>query len=247
MTTFIDYAWWQVSPAQLKAMGFSGVMRYISHDGSKDITAVEIANLRAAGFDIGIVFESTGSRSAEGFGAGHDDAIFANQRLDALGYPANCLVTYAVDFDAAPSQVQPYFDGVASVVGRPSAPYGGIRVVDGVRYPAPFAWQTEAWSGGRVSARAGLLQDGFHSTYDSNQVLIADFGQWRARPTPPPQEEDDVAFVISTDGEAGQYLISGGLVLALDDSESNSAFQAAGAKPVKVSAAEYTRIEALAK
>ncbi len=187
MTTFVDYAWWTPSPAQLTAMGFSGVMRYISHDGSKDITDQEVANLRAAGFDIGIVYESTATRSTEGFGAGYDDAVFANAMLDLLGYPPTCLATYAVDFDAQPSQVQPYFDGVAAAQLRPSAPYGSFAVVDGVRYPAPFAWQTAAWSGGRISPRAGLLQNGFHPTYDSNRVLVADFGQWRAHADPPPQ------------------------------------------------------------
>ncbi len=185
MTTFVDYAWWTPTPTQLTAMGFSGVMRYISHDGSKDITAQEIANLRGAGFDIGIVYESTANRSTEGFGAGHDDAVFANAQLDALGYPSTCLVTYAVDFDAQPSQVQPYFDGVAAARLRPSAPYGSFAVVDGVHYPAPYGWQTAAWSGGKVSKRAGLLQNGFHNTYDSNQVLVPDFGQWRAQPSPP--------------------------------------------------------------
>ncbi len=189
MTTFADYAWWPVSPAQLTALGFTGVMRYISHDGSKDITAQEIANLRAAGFDIGIVYESTANRSTQGFAAGHDDAVFANTQLDALGYPSNCLVTYAVDFDAQPSQVQPYFDGVAAAQLRPSAPYGSFAVVDGVHCPAPYAWQTAAWSRGRISNRAGLLQDGFHSTYDSNRVLVADFGQWLAHVQP--TVEDD--------------------------------------------------------
>ncbi len=187
MTTFVDYSYWQVSPAQLTAMGFSGAMRYLSHDSSKDLSITERDNLRAAGFDIGLVCESVANRAAQGYNAGHDDGIFYNAMADSLGYPVTCTLFYAVDFDAAPGQVQPYFDGVAASGGRLEAPYGGIRVIDGVHFRAPYGWQTAAWSGGHVSGRAGLIQDGFYSTYDSNTVLVADFGQWKAHSTPPAQ------------------------------------------------------------
>lgn len=188
MTTFVDYAWWQVTPAQLTAMGFSGAMRYGVPGNTKSITAPELANLRAAGFDVGLVYETVANRAAQGIQAGHDDALAANQFADSLGYPKSCTLWYAVDFDATPGQVQPYFDGIASWAGstRLSAPYGSVNVIDGVRYPG-VGWQTAAWSAGRVSKRAGLLQNGFHSTYDSNTVLVADFGQWRAQPVPPEQ------------------------------------------------------------
>ncbi len=245
MTSFVDYAWWQVTPAQLKAMGFSGAMRYGVSGNTKSITADELANLRAAGFDVGLVYETVANRAAQGYQAGIQDATLANGFADRLGYPLDCTLWYAVDFDADPAQVQPYFNGVAQVILRQSAPYGGFKVIEGVHYSG-IGWQTAAWSGGQVSKRAGLLQNGFHATYDSNLVLVEDFGQWRA-PTPQPLEEDDMAFVIATDSQPGQYLLSGGLVLALDDSVSTQAFLDAGAKTAKVSLAEFNRIAALAK
>lgn len=177
MTRFIDYAWWQVSPATLKSLGVSGVMRYISHDGSKDLSAAERDNLRAAGLDIGLVYESQANRAAQGFTAGSLDATFANNRADLLGYEGT--LWYAVDFDTSAAVVQPYFDGIASVGRRKFAPYGSATIIENVRYNG-IGWQTEAWSRGRVSARAGLIQDIFNNTYDSNKVLIADFGQWKA-------------------------------------------------------------------
>lgn len=195
MKTFVDYAWWQVSPVQLASMGFSGAMRYGVPGNTKSATAVEVANLRAAGFDFGLVYETVANRSAQGTNAGADDAKAANVFADSLGYPSTCTLWYAVDFDAAPSQVQAYFDGVGSARLRTYAPYGSADVIDGVRYPG-IGWQTAAWSRGRVSARAGLLQNGFHNTYDSNVVLVADFGQWRAGTIPTPTPTDVPVAVL---------------------------------------------------
>ncbi len=184
MTEVIDYAWTHFTASQIEAMGFVGAQRYLSHDNSKDLSPQERDDLLAHGLSIGLVYESVANRAAQGFAAGHDDAVFANSQADALGYPGSCTLWFAVDFDAQPSQVQPYFDGIAAAQLRPSAPYGSFSVVEGVHYPAPYAWQTAAWSGGRISSRAGLLQNGFHNTYDSNRVLVADFGQWKATVTP---------------------------------------------------------------
>lgn len=211
MTTFVDYAWWQVTPAQLRSMGFTGAMRYGVPGNTKSATPVEVANLRAAGFDFGLVYETVANRSAQGAGAGADDAKAANAFADSLGYPSECTLWYAVDFDAAPSQVQAYFDGVGSARLRPYAPYGSADVIDGVRYPG-IGWQTAAWSRGRVSARAGLLQNGFHNTYDSNVVLVADFGQWRAGTVPTPTDVpvavlEEGMFTVPPDAKAYDYPI----------------------------------------
>jgi hypothetical protein len=184
MTRFVDYAWWQVSPAQLRAMGFSGAMRYGVPGNTKSATAPEVANLRTAGFDFGLVYETVANRAAQGFAAGAADAVAANRFADSLGYPRTCTLWYAVDFDGSAAQVQAYFDGIGSAGGRPYAPYGGVDVITGVRYPG-VGWQTAAWSRHLVSARAGLLQDQFSGNYDGNRVLVADFGQWRAGATPP--------------------------------------------------------------
>ncbi len=180
----VDYAWWQVTASQLLSMGFDGVMRYISHDGSKDLSPSERDDLRAHNMTIGLVYESTANRATQGIAAGQADAIYANQHADSLGYPSDKTLWYAVDGDFDPSVVQPYFDGIGSIHGRIYAPYGGIRVIDNVRYPGK-GWQTAAWSGGRVSARAGIYQNKFAGNYDSNKVLVADYGQWGAGVLPP--------------------------------------------------------------
>ncbi len=190
MTTYVDYAWASFSPATLRSMGFSGAMRYGVPNNTKSITPVECSNLRVAGFDIGLVWETVANRAAQGFPAGHLDAASANVFADSLGYPATCTLWYAVDFDASPLDVQPYFDGIGSISGRTYAPYGSFSVIEGVHYPG-IGWQTAAWSKGKVSKRAGLLQNGFHATYDSNLVLKDDFGQWLAQPPPPATADED--------------------------------------------------------
>ena len=209
MTTYVDYAWWQVTPAQLATMGFSGAARYGTPGNTKSITPPEVLNLRAAGFGIFIVFESTGSRATEGFNAGHDDAVACNTYMDKIGYPKTCTLAYAVDGDYSVPQVQPYFDGVASVGGRPEAPYGGYRVVDGVKYRAPYGWQTSAWSySGKVlqiSKRAGLLQNVFAGNYDSNKVLVPNFGQWQPHATPLPVHYDVEGEVMEVTQRPGGF------------------------------------------
>lgn len=78
--------------------------------------------------------------------------------------------------------------------------------------------------------------------YDVSAVYDDAWPHRALTPIPAPQEADDMAFVISTDGQPGQYLLNGSLVLALDDPQSVQAFLDAGAKPAKVSTAEFSRI-----
>lgn len=186
MTTVIDYAWAQISAQWIKDQGFVGVQRYISHDPTKDLTPIERDNLRALDLSIGLVYEGPANAAAQGFAQGVADAQYANQRANSLGYPLVCTLWYAVDFNGSVAQVQPYFDGIDSVAGRLFAPYGSFAICDGVRCSGT-PWQTVAWSSGKVSLRAGLLQNGFHQNYDSNAVLKTNYGQWTTdQPQPVP-------------------------------------------------------------
>lgn len=197
MTTVIDYTtnWGGfASAADIKAHGFAGILRYLSHNPAKDLTPTERDEALAAGLTIGLVWESTANRAGQGQTAGVEDATYANRLADQLGYPKTCTLWYAVDYDADAPAVQPYFDGVASVGGRTHAPYGDVKVIDGVTYPG-HGWQTVAWSNHHTSTRAGLIQNSFHGSYDINGVLIADYGQWQPnapapQPDPHPSPED---------------------------------------------------------
>jgi hypothetical protein len=155
----IDYAWHHPNPAAIKAAGYSFVIRYLSHDPTKDITAAEVAELHAAGLGILLVFETAAGRATQGFAAGEADAEEAARRALALGYPDVCPLFFAVDTDATVSAVEQYF-AAAKRFCPPAGVYGGIDVVDSLLAAGGvhFGWQTDAWSGVAVSTRAQLYQ-----------------------------------------------------------------------------------------
>jgi hypothetical protein len=156
MTLILDYAWAKPTPAAIKAAGYSGVMRYLSPDSTKNLSKPEATALLAAGLSIGLIWESTANRAGQGFAAGAADAATAEAQATALGYPFSAALFYAVDFDGGVAAVAPYFAGVASRAARPVGVYGSARVVEGVA--VLWKWQACAWSAGRVSASAHLYQ-----------------------------------------------------------------------------------------
>lgn len=190
-----DYAWSRPDLEQLKAAGFTGVIRYLcnrstdspeSTDG-KRITPSEAADIRAHGLDLGLVWETTANRAGDGFAAGAGDALKAEQQADEIGYPADAAIYYAVDYEASATQVLYYFSGVRRSARRPVGVYGSYQVVEGVADMglATYLWQTVAWSYGARSDRAHLYQRNdfalpkVDGDYDENEVLQpADWGGW---------------------------------------------------------------------
>lgn len=148
MSLALDYAWQHPDPAAIKADGYSAVLRYLSHDPTKDLTVAEAAALHKAGLSVGIVFETTAQRAAGGETAGRADVAEAEQRATAMGYPLACPIFYAVDYDADPTVACSYFKGIRFGSAHPVGVYGGLRVVQAV-YEAGLAsavWQATAWS-----------------------------------------------------------------------------------------------------
>ena len=199
----VDYAWTHPDPAAIKTAGYEFVVRYLSHDPSKDITPEEVASLHAVGLLLLLVFETTANRAGQGQAAGIMDRQEAEARAAELGYPQGCPIFYAVDFDATPQQVASYFAGVRGG-NYPAGLYGGVRVVDAGL--AAWLWQTEAWSGGVVSAGAHLFQRIGHTlpplpgvpadSYDEN-VLCKMLPMWGGSA---PEEDDMAQWWHDTDG-----------------------------------------------
>lgn len=186
MTLAVDYAWNGPSLTSIKQAGYTGILRYLSHDGSKNLSPQERDAARALGLDICLVWETTADRAGQGNLAGVQDARDANNMANTLNYPRTCAMYYAVDFDASADQVRPYFQGIATSGGRPVGVYGGINVVEGIMRQglAKYGWQTVAWSGGLVSKMAHLYQrlkptTALQGDYDEDAVLIAEYGQWK--------------------------------------------------------------------
>lgn len=200
--------------AALKAAGKSFAIRYLYYPGATKptLTAAEKTDLLNHGISIGLVMEVYGDDCYRGYGWGQQLGIWAKSAANALGL-GTLPVYFAVDRDVNVGQrtwdanrsaaVRDFLNGAASVVGHARmGVYGGFYVVEWALSNglATYAWQTYAWSAGKVSSRAHVLQyDNIGNTIngvsvDLDRSLKADFGQY-PRPssipdtsTPPPKE-----------------------------------------------------------
>ncbi len=184
-----DYSDARPSPASLRSMGYHFVVRYLSGDpgGSKDLSASEAKSLTAAGLDIAVVWETTGTDARDGYNQGIGDAKGAKSEAESVGQPSSRPIYFAIDFDAESgdaASIKEYFKGVASVLGLSrTGVYGGYYIVNDLLNAklVTFAWQTYAWSYGKWDSRAQLrqTQNGVdHDQLDADEAMAADFGQW---------------------------------------------------------------------
>jgi hypothetical protein len=194
----VDYSSGRPGGAALAAAGMRFAARYLSHNEEKNLTPNEATDLAAHGVSCVVVWETTAQRAGAGRAAGITDAKEAAAQAKACGMPSSRPIYFAVDYDAAPSAVVAYFQGVASVLGLArTGVYGGYKVVAYLldHKLASWAWQTVAWSQKRWDARAHIRQ--YASTVriggvscDHDTAYAADFGQWMPGRNPTVQEDD---------------------------------------------------------
>ncbi|HKO83929.1 MAG TPA: glycoside hydrolase domain-containing protein [Actinomycetota bacterium] len=174
MPYVVDYSWARPAPADLKAAGYIGAMRYLSYETGKNLSPAERDRLFAQGIACGLVWETSAGRPLAGYAAGQQDAREANRQADALGWPGHIALAYAVDFGPRSDQlpaIRDYFRGCKSIPGRPVAMYGTYAVVEDLARwePVHCYWQCAGWSGSgsgsggsmegrRLSAHACLYQ-----------------------------------------------------------------------------------------
>lgn len=187
-TRVIDYSWARPSPSSIRTSGYSGVIRYLSFEPSKNLSAGERDALWAEGLAIGLVWEAEADAPLQGYGRGQSDAREANRQADALGWPGHVVIVYAVDFGASSSQFQAirdYFRGVKSVGGRPAGVYGADHVCDdlGAHEPVHCYWQCAAWSGsGSGTGGAIYVPEYGHNVQLSNKACL--FQYYGSNPIP---------------------------------------------------------------
>jgi hypothetical protein len=194
----IDHSSHPPAPAALKREGVRFVCRYLSTPGnSKNITLVEATDLKLAGIDVVLVFETGGSRALGGRAAGAADAQSARAQAGLVGL-AGTPIYFAVDFDAQHAQlpaVLAYLQGAASVLGHDlTGVYGGLAAVKAALDAGAcrYAWQTYAWSGGVWDPRAHLHQYADGQTLcgisvDFDRANAPDFGQHKGQPPTQPK------------------------------------------------------------
>lgn len=197
----IDYAWGSKPYDEFVRQGVKFVMRYISHDPSKDLTNAEKAALLKRGIKVGLVFETTTGRALSDRAGGITDARYAKARADALGMK-DAPIYFAVDFDAKDIHkpaIHRYLQGAVSVLGHDRVGvYAGYHVIKYVyeHGSCKWLWQTYAWSGGQLHPathihqyRNGIRIGGLSA--DLNDSKTVDFGVYprpiKPIPTPKPK------------------------------------------------------------
>lgn len=191
----IDYSWFRVGGANIKAAGFNFVCRYLSYNPGKNISAAEAADLLNNDLGIILVWETTATRALSGRAGGIADAHEALNQANACGQPNFLPIYFAVDFDATPAQqgaIDEYLRGAGQVLGPEwVGVYGGYWIVKRCfdNGSARWGWQTYAWSGGNIEGRAHIYQylngGAFGGQADLNRSLKDNFGQW-VHPAPAP-------------------------------------------------------------
>lgn len=185
-----DIAWGNPSPASLKRAGVSFVVRYYSHDLSKNLTRADAEDYSHAGIDICAIWESLQYRPLGGYNAGVADARTALLEAEAVGQPSHAPIYFAVDWELQRSQHENligYFKGCCDVLGRSRVGvYGGLETVRfaHIYRLADYLWQTYAWSKGvwyplaqLRQVRNGVFVGGVEVDLDT--AVAPNFGQWR--------------------------------------------------------------------
>lgn len=193
----VDYSWGRPGGAALRAAGKAAAIRYLLDDGQggKGLDASEVADLHAHGVGIVACLEI----SADGWRGGHDGGVkhgqLAAQQMAALGFPADRPCYFCVDRNTTPADypaVDAYLAGCAQGIGSAArvGVYGEADVVDHcwTAKSAAHFWQTYAWSAGRISPNAEILQYLNGQTLngaavDLDRAMVRDYGQWPKPPT----------------------------------------------------------------
>lgn len=190
---------WAQLAATLKANGKKFVGRYAVNDlapNGRGITADEYAAMKNAGIQTYLYWESSEGWMMDGYAAGAQAAVNAQQNINRAGMPHDTPVYFACDFDAAPSQqwaIDKCLEGAASVLGFDRVGiYGGYHVIHRCHENGTAKWfsQTSAWSGGMLHPAAHIYQYEYNQYFagtncDLNRAYAEDFGQARDAPVEP--------------------------------------------------------------
>lgn len=210
----IDFSGARPSVSAMQAAGVKEICRYISPNPNhpKNLTAVERDAYLAGGLGLWLVFENSTLDPLKGGVFGQTHGLLAQSFATRLGYPANVPLYVAVDFDVQPAQmpsVLAYLSAVQAVCTYEIRPYGSFRMIESA-FAAGISvggWQTVAWSYGKRSIHADMLQHAtpVHPTVpplgnvDDNTVLrVTRAWSSQADPQPPPHIGGDMKIQFLT-------------------------------------------------
>jgi hypothetical protein len=160
-----DFSFTKPDPGAMAGAGYTFAIGYVSPNPAKNLTADVLAAYRDTGILVGLVWESTAGRALEGQAAGAADGRAAEDQANAVGYPVDAVLFFAVDQDTTAADypaIGAYAEAFNEVTRRPVGIYGEADVIDHFvtpgAQPVQYGWQTAAWSAGRLSAQANLYQ-----------------------------------------------------------------------------------------
>lgn len=178
----LDYSWARPDPQQMAAAGIKVVARYLFGDG-KGLTDAERRGLHSAGLGVVLNYEASRGNHLLGATQGQIDGAAARGYATELGVPSGVPIYFSCDLEVSAGQMPTVlaYLRAADSAAHPSRAYGQAAVCDAYGRPA---WQTIAWSYGRMSRNAVLYQylieQDFHgSAVDYDTILnLDDLGAW---------------------------------------------------------------------
>lgn len=220
----IDYSSARPDPATVAGLGVRLVVRYISPitNNRKNATVPELKADLDAGLAVALVWEHAQTDAFGGAPRGRQWGPAAAAFAYALGDPPGMTLFAACDTDVTPSTLQTvldYFAAFKETCAYPIKPYGEESVITACVEAGicDGGWQTRAWSHGRRSPYADVLQEIGLGLYphlavlgniDANTVLRP-FNAWSSTTAQPTGETDmgAVRRFVRDDRPDGQWQI----------------------------------------
>jgi hypothetical protein len=150
MDTVLDYSAGRPSASKIKAAGHAGAVRYLRKKGESTtvtLTGAEVADFRAHGLMLGLVYEDPKAAwMFRGRDRGIDRATWALQQAQAVGIEHPPCIFLAADAHADPGEVDRVMeclDGARTVLGSATGIYGFPEVINAAMAGrhADFFWQ----------------------------------------------------------------------------------------------------------
>lgn len=187
----LDYSAGYPGAKAIKDAGYKGAVRYIGFPDRRKCTNVnELNDFTNNDLGMALIYENNTTEWRGGYGAGQSAGTRARGHANAIGFPRDRPIYYAVDQDVVASgefdAAIGYLRGASSTAGgfQLTGVYGEGDLMDRVREAgstASWFWQTAAWSRGRHT-NANLYQligtvNVGRIDCDMNDILTADWGQ----------------------------------------------------------------------
>lgn len=211
----LDYSF-QHPDLDLVGPSVKGVARYLRGGGTKQLTADEVSDIHRRGLFIVLNDEVDPDAPHGGYPAGVRDGQLANAAAVTVGAPFTCVIHPSIDFDVTTKTefdlITEYLNGYHMTNRFGDGVYGEMDVLDAA-YAAGllttgYGWQASAWSNGRTSPHAAMLQYLNGQNYaggvvDFNRIIHEPgLGAWY----PPQRKAIDMTSYHGNDGKGSTYV-----------------------------------------